>query len=78
MHKDFRVKDKFYRFYYTDTKPVKVSKICQWVDGLLFECAIRDENDIMIDFQLSESRVLHYMYDPRFRVEISEALSDYN
>ena len=73
MYEDFRVKDKFYRFYYTDTKPRKVIKICQWQDGLLFGCCIRDENDIMIDFRLSKSRVLHYMYDPRFTVEISEA-----
>ncbi len=74
MFEDLRVKDNFYRFFYTDTKPFKVHKICQWQDGLLLECAIRDKNDIMIDFQVSKSRVLHYMYDPHFKVEISEAL----
>lgn len=74
MFEDLRVKNNFYRFCYTDTSPFKVYKIYQWQDGKLFECCIRDENDISIDFNLSKSRVLHYMYDPRFKVEISEAL----
>lgn len=74
MFEDLRVKNNFYRFFYEDSKPFKVYKICQWQDGKLFECGIRDENDIMIDFRLSKSRVLHYMYDPRFKVEILEVL----
>ena len=74
MFEDLRVKDNFYRFFYTDTEPLKVYKICRWQNGELLECRIRDSDGIDIDYYLSKSRVLHYMYNKLYTVQILEEL----
>ncbi len=70
MFEDLRVKDKFYRFFYTSNKPFKVYGICQWENGKLLECCIINEHGIRIKDKLSKSRVLHYMYDSHFTTKI--------
>lgn len=74
MFEDLRVKGKFYRFFYTSTKPFKVYKLCQWENGRLLECCIINEHGIKIKDNLSKSRVLHYMYDTHFTTKILEEL----
>lgn len=74
MFEDLRVKNNFYRFCYEDTKPFKVYKIYQWQNGRLLECCIRDKNGKKIDYVLSKSRVLYYLYNSHYTTEILEAL----
>ncbi len=74
MFEDLRVKDKFYRFFYTNNGSIKVFKLCQWQNGKLLECCIRDKNGKKIDYALSKSRVLYYLYNSHYTTEILEAL----
>lgn len=74
MFEDLRVKDKFYRFFYTSAKPFKVYKLCQWENGKLLECCIINGQGVKIKDNLSKSRVLHYMYDSHFTTKILEVL----